>query len=111
VFVICALLAILVGLFYAIIRPSSYDHSWRRLIGALVFSVTLFIIGVFFYVTDQPGYYYVPFEFSMVSLALILLFIFAQRQLAQAVAFPFSGPAGKRILTRQWIDAAGDQRQ
>lgn len=78
VLVVWALLAILIGLFHAIIRPSSYNYSWRRLIGALIYSVILFTLGAFSVVTDMPGYYYVPAMFSMVSLALMLFFFLAQ---------------------------------
>jgi RsiW-degrading membrane proteinase PrsW (M82 family) len=72
------LLAVLVGLCYAIIRPASYNYSWRRLTGALIFSVTLLVLAAFTYMTDMPGYYYVPFTFSMISLVLILLFLSMQ---------------------------------
>lgn len=78
VFVVWVLLAVLIGILHAILRPASYHYSWWRLLGALVYSALLFTMGIFTVVTDMPGYYYVPAMFSAVNLAIVLLFACSQ---------------------------------
>ena len=74
VVVVWALLAILVGILYAILRPISFNRSWGRLLGALAYSAILFLLGYFSVVTDMPGYYYVFAQFSIVTMASMLVF-------------------------------------
>jgi hypothetical protein len=72
------LLAILVGGLYVILRPRTFHRSWRRLIGALAYSAVLFALGVASIVTDMPGYYYVPAQFAVVTLAGMLILVLVQ---------------------------------
>src|SRR5262245_28213554 len=74
VVVVWALLAILVGILYAILRPVSFNRSWGRLLGALTYSAILLVLGYFSVVTDMPGYYYVFAQFSIVTMAGMLMF-------------------------------------
>lgn len=72
--VVWALLAALVGILYAILRPVSFKHSWGRLLSALAYSAILLLLGYYSVVTDMPGYYYVFAEFSIVTMAGMLAF-------------------------------------
>ena len=74
VVVVWALLAMLVSILYAILRPGTFNHSRGRLLGALAYSAVLLVLGYFSVVTDMPGYYYVFAEFSIVTMAGMLLF-------------------------------------
>ncbi len=74
VVVVWALLAMLVGVLHVILRPTSFHHSWGRLLGALAFSAVVLVLGFFSVVTDMPGYYYVPAQFSAVTMASMLIF-------------------------------------
>ena len=74
VVVVWALLAILVGILYAILRPVSFNRSWGRLLAALAYSAILLLLGYFSVVTDMPGYYYVFAQFSIVTMAGMLIF-------------------------------------
>ena len=78
VLVVWALLGILIGVLYFILRPATYRHSWGRLIGALIYSAILLAFGILSVVTDMPGYYYVPAMFSVVTFGLLLVFAIVQ---------------------------------
>ena len=82
VLIVWLLLAIFVGLLYGIIRPTSYNRSWRRLVGAIMYSVGLFVLAALTFFTDMPGYYYVLAAFAVFNLILMLLFA-----VTQAVSF------------------------
>ena len=69
-----ALLAVLVGILYLILRPVTFHRSWGRLTGALAYSAVLLVLGLLSVVTDMPGYYYVPAQFSVVTMAGMLIF-------------------------------------
>lgn len=73
VFVVWALLAISVGILYAILRPASFNRSWSRLSGALAYSAILLFLGYISVVTDMPGYYYVFAQFSIATMAGMLV--------------------------------------
>ncbi len=49
---------------------------------ALTYSGLLVILGAASTVTDMPGYYYVPAQFSLVTMAFVLLFTLAQLAIA-----------------------------
>ena len=74
VVVVWVLLAILVGVLHLILRPANFHRSWGRLLGALAYSAVLLVLGFFSVVTDMPGYYYVPAQFSVVTMAGVLIF-------------------------------------
>lgn len=78
VFAVWGLLAILIGGLHVILRPGSFHHSWKRLLGALAYSAVLVVLGLGSVVTDMPGYYYVPAQFSVITMAGILIFAFVQ---------------------------------
>ena len=72
--VTCALLAVAVAILYAILRPFTFHHSWGRLGFALLYAAALFAVGAATFVTDQPGYYYVPAYFSAATLLGLIAF-------------------------------------
>ncbi|MDR7149564.1 hypothetical protein J2W49_001513 [Hydrogenophaga palleronii] len=72
--IVWALLAVLVGVLYVILRPETFHRSWGRLAGALVYAAGLLVVGILSVVTDMPGYYYVPAQFSVVTMAVMLIF-------------------------------------
>ena len=76
--IVCILLAILVSILQFILRPASYNYSWGRLFGAIVYSAIILALGAASVVTDLPGYYYVPALFSVVTMGGILLFAVIQ---------------------------------
>jgi hypothetical protein len=68
-----ALLAILVGVLHVILRPATFQHSWGRLLGALLYATVLLLgLGPASLATDMPGYYYVPAWFSIVTMVGML---------------------------------------
>jgi len=72
--VTCGVLAVEVAILYAILRPVTFDRSWGRLGFALLYGACLLVFSAFTFVTDMPGYYYVPAYFSAVTvLALVVL--------------------------------------
>ena len=83
VLVVWALLAVLVAGLYAILRPRTYNRSWWRLLGGLVYCAVLLWLGLESVVTDMPGYYYVPALFAVATMAGMA--VFAVVQVASAV--------------------------
>ena len=73
-----ALLAVLIGVLHLILRPASFHRSWGRLLGALAYSAVLLALGFASVVTDMPGYYYVPAQFSVVTMAGMLVLALIQ---------------------------------
>jgi hypothetical protein len=69
---VCALLAVLLAILYAILPPARFPYSWRRLVAALLYSTALFFIGIPSVVTDLPGYYYVLPMFGLVTMVCVL---------------------------------------
>jgi uncharacterized membrane protein len=78
VLVVWTILAILIGAFYLILRPMTFHRSWWRLVCALAFAAVLLGLGIASVVTDMPGYYYIPAQFSIVTMALMLLLAIVQ---------------------------------
>jgi hypothetical protein len=70
----CAFLAVAVAVLYAILRPVTFHRSWGRLGFALLYAAVLFVVGAATFVTDQPGYYYVPAYFSAATLLGLIVF-------------------------------------
>ena len=75
---VCAVLAVLVTILHAILRPVSYRRSWGRLICALIYSVALVGLGLATVATDMPGHAYVPGIFSLATLLLVVILGAAQ---------------------------------
>ena len=72
--VTCGVLAVEVAILYAILRPVTFDRSWSRLGFALLYGVCLLTFSAFTFVTDMPGYYYVPAYFSAITVLALLVF-------------------------------------
>lgn len=68
VVVTSVLLAAAAAVLYAILRPVTFRGSWGRLSLALLYAVVLFVVGAVTFITDQPGYYYVPAYFAATTL-------------------------------------------
>ncbi len=75
---IWALLAVLIGLLYLILRPVTYHRSWGRLASALIYAGALLVLGMFTVATDMPGHGYVPAIFGLVTFALVVLLCIVQ---------------------------------
>jgi hypothetical protein len=75
---IWALLAVLIGLLYLILRPVTYRRSWGRLVSALIYAGAMLAAGIFTVVTDMPGHAYVPAIFGLVTFALVVVLLFVQ---------------------------------
>lgn len=73
-----ALLAVLVAGLHLILRPASFHRSWGRLLAALAYSALLVVFGLRSVITDMPGYYYVPAQFSAVTMVGMLAFSLVQ---------------------------------
>jgi hypothetical protein len=71
---ICGLVAVAIAILYAILRPVTFHRSWGRLGFALLYAGALFVVGAATFVTDQPGYYYVPAFFSAATLLGLVAF-------------------------------------
>lgn len=72
VFLVWILLALLLGILYAIVRPGTFQYQWGRIVGALGYTSLLCGTGLALFVTDMPGYYYVPAVFSFVTMIGVL---------------------------------------
>lgn len=72
VFFVWIVLAVLLGILYAIVRPTTFQYQWGRIVGALAYVAVLFGAGLATFVTDMPGYYYVPAVFSFVTMLAVL---------------------------------------
>ena len=79
---VSALIGILIGILYLILRPATYHGSWGRLFTAIASSGVLVTLGIVTLVTDMPGHAYVPAMFAIVNMALILLFAKIQAGIA-----------------------------
>jgi hypothetical protein len=67
-------LAVLTGGLHAILRPRTFHRSWARLAWALAYSIVLLAASFVTFVTDLPGFFYVPGMFALITpLALLLL--------------------------------------
>jgi hypothetical protein len=73
VFVTWGVVAVAVGILYAILRPPTFHQSWGRLGGALLFTAGLTLLAAMTFLSDMPGYYYVPHLFSFFTLLGLLL--------------------------------------
>jgi hypothetical protein len=67
-------LAAEVAILYWILRPVTFSRSWGRLGFALLYVGALFVFGAVTFVTDMPGYHYVPAYFSAATLLGLLIF-------------------------------------
>jgi hypothetical protein len=72
--VVWILVGVFISILYLILRPVTYNFSWGRLVSALTYSALLLMAGLASVGTDLPGYYYVPAQFAIINMALILLF-------------------------------------
>jgi len=77
-FITWAVLAVLVSIFYFILKPAFVRGSASRLGVAFALSVAMVIGSILTMVTDMPGLYYMPHYFSLLTF-LILLVISAFR--------------------------------
>ena len=75
VVITCGVLAVETAILYAILRPVTFHRSWWRLGFALLYGGLLLVVSAFTFVTDMPGYYYVPAYFSAAT--MLALFMFA----------------------------------
>jgi hypothetical protein len=82
VFAVSAFVGILIGILYAILRPTTYSRSWGRLLVALIYSAALVYLAYRTTGTDQPGYSYIPAMFALVNMALVVFFAAIQGGLA-----------------------------
>ena len=73
VLITCIALAIAVAILYAILRPGTFDRSWGRLAIALFYAGLLLLFGAVTFVTDMPGYYYVPAYFAAMTTLILLV--------------------------------------
>jgi hypothetical protein len=83
---VMALLAVLVSLLYVVLRPPAFRTHWWRLGLAVALSVGMLAATLGTFVTDQPRYTYVPGQFAIVTLLLLLLVsaaVFIQRVAAK----------------------------
>lgn len=76
-FVVWGILAVLVGVYYFILKPASGSSLMRVTIALLLSGATLTACVMTFY-TDMDGLYYVPSYFSLLT-TLILLVMFVAR--------------------------------
>jgi O-antigen ligase len=60
-------LALEVMLLRWILRPRTFERSWGRLVVALAVYAVLAVLSAGTFVTDMPGYYYVPGQFHVVT--------------------------------------------
>jgi hypothetical protein len=70
---VCSLLALLLVPVYALLHPSRFPYSWRRLVLAMLYAVVLFAVAIAPLGTDLPGYYYVPAMFGLGTIAGVLV--------------------------------------
>ena len=70
------LLAVEVTILYWILRPVTFHRSWGRLAFALLYVGSLFVFSAITFVTDMPGYYYVPADFATATLLGLIVFGF-----------------------------------
>lgn len=89
VFEIWGILAIFTVILYAILRPATFDNSWKRLAGAVAFVALLLAFCIATFVTDMPGLFYVPTWYAMTTFAILLFFAFARAviQIAKRTRF------------------------
>jgi hypothetical protein len=52
----------------------TFHRSWGRVALAVLYSAVLFIAGAATFVTDQPGYYYVPAYFAAATFLGLIVF-------------------------------------
>jgi len=73
VFCTWGFLAVLTYVFHIVLKPPAFLQSRKRLALAIAIASGLVAISVITMVTDQPGYYYVPMQFSFITfLALVV---------------------------------------
>ena len=63
-----AVLGIATGGLHAILRPRTFRRSWGRLAGAFGYALGLTVLAVVTFVTDMPGFVYVPAYFAVLTL-------------------------------------------
>ena|SRR5689334_7486308 len=68
-----ALLAVLVSVLHVILRPKTFQYQWSRVVRVVVFATILLGLAIVSFVTDMPGWYYVPFYFSFVTMVAVLV--------------------------------------
>jgi hypothetical protein len=67
------ILAVATGILYAILRPPTFRGQGARLGLALLYSLVLILLAFVTFVTDMPGYVYVPGFFALSTFAALLL--------------------------------------
>ncbi len=72
VFWIWVVLAVLIGVLYLILRPKTFQYQWARILAAVIYASILVLLAFVTFVTDMPGHYYVPAEFSFVTLIAVI---------------------------------------
>ena len=73
VILVCLFLAILLAAFYFLLLPPLFRFSWWRLPASLALGAALLAASLFTFVTDMPGYYYVPHYFSFFTVLFLLV--------------------------------------
>jgi hypothetical protein len=76
--VVIVLLAVLVLGLHLILRPTTYDRSWGRLLGAIGYSAILVALSFLTVATDLPGYSYVPAQFALLTFVSVCVFAVGQ---------------------------------
>jgi hypothetical protein len=72
-----AILAVLVAIFYFILKPAFVRGSTSRLRAAFALSLVMTIASILTMVTDMPGLYYLPHYFSLLTfLSLLVISVF-----------------------------------
>lgn len=67
------ILAILVAIFYFILKPAFVRGSASRLWAALALSLVMSIASILTMITDMPGLYYLPRYFSLLTFLILLV--------------------------------------
>jgi hypothetical protein len=63
------ILGAMTSVLYWISRTRKFRYVWQRLAVALVFALILLLFTFLTFVTDMPGYYYVPGQFALATTA------------------------------------------
>lgn len=67
------ILAILVAIFYFILKPAFVRGSASRLWAAFALSLVMSIASILTMITDMPGLYYLPRYFSLLTFLILLV--------------------------------------
>ena len=103
-----AVLGVATVILHAILRPRTFRRSWGRLAGALGYALVLTALALVTFVTDMPGYVYVPAYFAAVTLlGLVLLALVLalarRRPTREPPTSAYPRPNAIRAIGRTWV--------